>query len=255
MKALPSLTALAATAALLPTFLAAQIPLPLGRTTEASLSGGELAYAFAAAEPGYLVLILRASGGEDLTLTVTDGEGQVLPDGRSDQDLNGDVGAEQLLLAIPTPGNYVVKVRCYDEHASFQLGSTFFPSGMAAVPDDPDGRPSGAIELAVGESHDDALDPAAGDRADWYRIRVDRGGTLTVLTRAEGDGDLRLERYVEPEFGEPTESADDDREGILGNESLTLDVDAGEVVIIKVVPSYTGSPAVRYRISSGLIAG
>jgi hypothetical protein len=254
MKTLSGLAALAA-AALLPASLGAQSPLPLGRTVTGSLSGGETAYTFTAEEAGFLVVVVRASGGEDLTLAVTDGEGQALPDGRSDMDLNGDVGAEQLLLPIPRAGNYTVKVRCYDESASYQMGATFLASSLAAAPDDPDGRPSGALELAVGESHADALDPAAGDQADWYRIRVDRDGTLTVLTRAEGEGDLRLERYVAPEFGEPTESADEDRDGVMGNESLTLDVRAGDVVMIKVVASFSGAAAGSYSISSGLIAG
>ena len=255
MKALPHLRALALAAALAPAVLAAQTPLPLGKTVEASLSGGSIEYTFSAPEAGFLVVVVRASGGADLALSVTDTEGQVLPEGSSDMDMNGNVGAEQVLLAIPSAGEYTVEVRCYDESASFQLGATFLPSALAAAPDDPDGRPSGAIELAVGASHADAIDPAAGDRADWYRIRADRGGVLTILTRAEGEGDLRLERYVEPEFGEPEESADEDRDGVMGNESLTLDVEAGDVVVIKVVPSFAGSTAVSYRISSGLIAG
>ncbi|HSW30713.1 MAG TPA: hypothetical protein VLH75_14600 [Longimicrobiales bacterium] len=255
MKTLPKSAAFAVAAAILPAALGAQAPLPLGKTAEASLSGGSIEYAFSAKEAGFLAVVVRSSGGEDLALKVTDAEGQVLPDGSSDMDMNGSVGAEQLLLAIPSAGEYAVEVRCYDESASFRLSATFLPSALAAVPDDADGRPSGAVELTVGANHDDALDPAAGDRADWYRIRVDRSGVLTVLTRAEGEGDLRLERYIEPEFGEPEDSADEDRDGVMGNESLTLDVEAGDVVIIKVVPSFAGSTAVSYRISSGLIAG
>ncbi len=255
MKTLAHLPALAAAAALLPAALGAQTPLPVGRTVEGTLTSGSTEYSFAATEAGFLTVVVRASGGEDLALSVTDAEGQVLPDGRSDMDMDGNVGAEQILLAIPSAGDYTVEVRCYDESASFHLGATFLPSALAAAPDDPDGRPSGAIELTVGATHDDAIDPAAGDRADWYRIRVDGSGVLTVLTRAEGDGDLRLERYIEPEFGEPEDAADEDRDGVFGNESLTLDVEAGDVVIIKVVPSFAGSTAVSYRISSGLIAG
>jgi hypothetical protein len=253
MKTLPKSAALAVAAALLPAVLGAQTPLPLGRTVEASLSSGSIEYAFPAKEAGFLAVVVRSSGGEDLALKVTDSEGQLLPDGSSDMDMNGSVGAEQLLIAIPSAGDYAVEVRCYDESASFKLSATFLPSALAAAPDDPDGRPSGAVELAAGANHDDALDPAVGDRADWYRIRVDKSGVLTVLTRAEGEGDLRLERYVAPEFAEPEDSADEDRDGVMGNESLTLDVSVGDVVLIKVVPSFAGSTAVAYRISSGII--
>ena len=255
MKTLPHLAAVAAAVVLVPAFLCAQTPLPLGKTAEGTLSGGEAAYAFAAKEAGFLVVVVRASAGEDLSLSVTDSEGQVLPDGLSDMDLNGDVGAEQVLTAIPSAGNYVVKIRCYGEAASFQVGGAFLPSKLAVSPDDPDGRPSGAVELAVGANHDDVIDPPAGDRADWYRIPIQKAGVLTVFTRAEGDGDLRLERYVEPELGEPEEIADDDRDGVMGNESLTVEVKAGDVVLIRVAPSFGGSATATYRISAGLIAG
>jgi len=253
MKTLPRLAALVAV--LLPTWLGAQTPLPLGRTAEGTLTGGVTSYAFAAREAGFLAVVVRATGSEDLSISVSDSEGQTLPEGTSDADLSGNVGAEQILVTIPSPGNYVVKVRCYDETASFHVGGSFLASPLAAAPDDPDGRPSGAVELAVGASRDDVIDPAAGDRADWFRIPITKAGVLTVLTRAEGDGDLRLERYVAPEFSEPSEYSDEDRDGVMGNESLTLDVKAGDVVLIRVMPSFWGGARVRYRISSGLIEG
>lgn len=255
MKTLPRLAAFAAATLLLAPALAAQSPLPVGRTAEGTLSGGKALYAFSAKEAGFLTLVVRASAGEDLSLSVSDAEGQVVPDGTSDADLGGEVGSERFVVALSAPGSYVVAVRCYEETASFQLGASFLPSQLASSPDDPDGRPSGAVELPVGGTRDDAIDPPSGDRVDWYRIPIAKDGVLTVFTRAEGDGDLKLERYVAPDFGEPKETADEDRDGVMGNESLTLDVKAGDVILLRVVPAFWGAVTVKYRIATGLIAG
>lgn len=247
---------LALGAALLPASLGAQTPLPLGSTSQGMLSGGEAGYVFAAKDAGFLTIILRSEAGEDLSLLVTDEEGQALLDGMSDADVGGDVGAEQLVVTIPGAGRYQVRVRSFmEETASFQIGASFLTSKLAAAAEDPDGRPSRGIELAVGAVHEDAIDPAAGDRVDWYRIKVEKDGVLTVLTRSDDEGDLRLEHYVEPTFDEPMDSSDQDMEGVMGNESLTLEVSAGDVVLIRVAPSFSGGGAVTYRISSGLIAG
>lgn len=255
MKTLLPTWGFALAAVLAPAALAAQAALPMGKLSEGTLTGGEVEYAFSATEPGFLLVVVRSSAGEDISLAFTDSEGQTLPEGTSDQDLNGDVGAEQLLVTIPRPGAYVVAVRCYDETASFRVGGSFLPSGLPAAPEDPDGRPSRAQELAVGVSHEDVIDPSAGDHVDWFRISVDKDGLLTVFTRVEGEGDLRLESYLEPEFGEPDRFSDEDRDGIMGNESLTLDVKAGQVVYIRVMHSFWGTATVPYRISSGVIEG
>jgi hypothetical protein len=42
---------------------------------------------------------------------------------------------------------------------------------------------------------------------------------------------------------------------VLGNESLTWDVQAGDVVFVRVSPVSAGGDRVSYRIMSGLIPG
>ena len=240
-----------------PTFAAAQAPLPTGATSQGMLSMGEAAtYTFQATAAGFLAVVLRAEAGEDLSFTVTDAEGQALPEGRADMDFGGNVGAEQMVVTISEPGAYRVIVESLaGEPASFQIGGSFLSSALAALAADPDGKPSAARELAVGASHVDTIDPSAGDRWDWYRIPVTQSGVLTILTRVEGEGDLRLERFEEGSFREAVDASDQDMDGVLGNESLTLDVQAGQVVFVRVLPSFGGSQAVAYRLASGIIPG
>lgn len=251
-----AVVAMALSSAFFPFSALAQEPLPMGSATRGTLSDGQASYVFEAAGPGFLTVVLRAEAGEDLGLMVADPEDQILPDGRSDDDIEGDLGAEQLVVAIPEAGRYTVMVESFGEgSASFLIGGSFLATEAAAGTRDPDARPTGAIELAVGAAHEDSLHPEEGDRADWYRIVVKKAGVLTVTTRAEGDGDLRLERYGEGGFRDPEDSSDQDMEGVLGNESLTVEVSAGDVVYIKVVPSLGNVWEVSYRLSTSLAAG
>jgi len=242
--------------AFLPLSALAQSPLPVGSAVQGKLSEGQATYVFEASAAGYLTVIVRAEGGLDVALSIADPDEQVLPDGHSDSDIDGDLGAEQLVVAIPGAGPYLIMVESFGEDpGSFLIGGSFLATDAAAGTPDVDARPTDAIELAVGAAHEDSLHPEEGDRADWYRIAVKKAGVLTVLTRAEGEGDLRLERYAEGSFRDPEDVSDQDMDGVLGNESLTVDVAAGEVVYIKVVPSLGNVWQVSYRLSSGLIGG
>lgn len=248
-------------AALLPAAAAAQQSLPLGSTTAGSLTSEMPAeYTVALDGPGFLAVIVRAdSPDDDLVLLVTDDEGQVLPSGRSDSDLNGQMGAEQLLVQIPAGGTYgVVVEQFYSSGAvSFQVGASFLASPLAAAEPDPDGKPSGAIALAVDESHDDSINPAEGDGWDWYAITAETAGVLTILTRAVDDveGDLRIDVFRAGDLREPEEGSDQDQSGVMTNESVAIDVAAGETVYVKVAPSFMVDGTVAYRIASGLIGG
>lgn len=249
------------TAALVPTAAAAQEPLPLGSTTAGSLmSEAPAEYTVELDGPGFLAVVLRAdSPDDDLVLVVTDDEGQVLPSARSDSDLNGQMGAEQLLVQIPWGGTYgVVVEQFYSSGAvSFQVGASFLATPLAAADPDPDGKPSGAVALAVDETHDDSIDPAGGDGWDWYAITAETAGVLTILTRAVDDrqGDLRIDVFRADDLREAEEGSDQDQSGVMTNESVTVDVAAGETVYVKVAPSFMADGAVAYRIASGLIGG
>ena len=248
-------------AALLPAATAAQQPLPLGSTAAGSLTSDMPAqYTVEFDGPGFLAVVVRADDpDDDLVLLVTDDEGQVLPSGRSDSDLNGQVGAEQLLVQIPWGGSYRVVVEQFYSSGSvgFQVGASFLASPLAEAEPDPDGKPGGAIALAVDETHDDSIDPAAGDGWDWYAITAETAGVLTILTRSVDDtgGDLRIDVYRADDLREAVEGSDQDQSGVMTNESVTIDVAAGETVYVKVAPSFAANSAVAYRIASGLIGG
>jgi hypothetical protein len=98
----------------------------------------------------------------------------------------------------------------------------------------------------------ETLEPASGDLWDWYALRADRAGMVTVATRS-GDGDLVLEAFTEGNFSESAERSDQDLQDASGNEALTLSVSAGQTLYFKV--SMFGSPdsPISYRLSIGFI--
>lgn len=255
VRLVPLLTA----AILLPTAGWAQTDLPIGSTAPGTVSAGTAAeYVVTLDEPGFLAVVLRAMvDDEDLVLYVTDDEGQTLLEGRSDSDLGGRMGAEQLLVQIPWAGNYGVRVeRNYGSGtASYEVGATFLATPMAAAEPDPDGKPSGAIALEIDGGQQDSIDPAQGDGWDWYSVTAPSTGVLTVLTRAvdSDEGDLRIDVFREGDLREPEEGSDQDESGVLTNESVSVDVVAGETIYVKVAPSFMGNGMISYRIAAGII--
>jgi hypothetical protein len=213
---------------------------------------GAAAYTFEAESAGILTVVAR--GDEDLVLSVTDAYGQPLPDGRSDQDLGGDRGAEQVAVTLTRPGSYQVRVETFGASTAsdFEIGAGWLPFPSVETPPDPDGSPGSATELVPGgEAHADALDGSVGDFRDWYVVRPEEAGTLTVTTRAQ-EGDLVLEAYGADAFGDPLERSDQDLQDQPGNEALTLVVEAGEAFYFKVAP-WSDGDEVEYRIQAGLI--
>jgi hypothetical protein len=236
--------------------LIAQTPLPVGSTRPVSVPAeGAAELTFEASAAGFLTVVVRSTGGEDISLSVTDDEFQSLPGAAVDGDIGGNLGAEQLVVGLPRPGRYVVVVEALGgDGAGLEIGATFLPTTLAALADDPDGRPSGAVSVATGASRDDTIDPSRGDMWDWHRIEVVTNGVLTLLTRTEGEGDLRLEVFEAGSYREPLESSDQDMGGVLGNESVTLTVQAGASVYAR-VSAFNGNEAIKYRLASGLIPG
>lgn len=246
--------------ALLPAALEAQAPLPVGSTVQGTVSTQTADYVVDLDAPGFLSVVVRAAAqDDDLVLSVTDDEGQVLLSGRSDIDLGGHMGAEQLIVQIPWAGRFgVVVERNYGSGTvSFEIGATFLATAMAEGEPDPDGKPSGATALDLDGGHEDSIDPASGDGWDWYSVTSASAGVLTVLTRAVDDaqGDLRIDVFRADDLREPAEGSDQDQSGVLTNESVSMDVAAGETVYVKVAPSFMGDGRVAYRIAAGLIGG
>jgi hypothetical protein len=212
-------------------------------------------YRFTAPSAG--VLTVAISGAEDLVLEVFDEDGQPVPDGSADRDLNGEMGTELLSVVLSHVGAYLVEVRGNGVSAAarFTIGSGFLAMPAFARPADPDRRPGQARPLTVGTAHQDQLHPSNGDLWDWFSIKATEAMTLVVVTRMEEgvEGDLILEAYLGTDFSEPTEASDQDLQGHTGNESLTLDVKAGDTVLIKVKSLASSGNAAPYRLSVGRV--
>ena len=251
---------LGAAVPLSPTALDAQAPavlapvaLPTGAVANGALGmRGEAAkYRYAAAGPG--VLTVAVNGVADLILTVTDEDGQVLPDGRADRDLRGVVGAEMLAVVLPRRGAYLVEISANSAGGAvpFALSAAFALMPAFERAEDPDGRPGNARTLEAGTGHDDALNLDDGDPADWFTLRASAAMTLFVMTRVpEGaSGDLILEAFIGGSFTEPTVRSDQDLQGNTGNETVSVDLKAGDVLHLRVSALGERGSAVPYRIS------
>jgi hypothetical protein len=229
--------------------------LSIGSVTGGTTSSGNPAsFQYRAESAGILTVAIRSTDETDLVLVVTDADGQVLPEGRSDQDLDGDGGAEQVAITLPRPGLYQVRVEPYSSGlSSFRIGASWLGFPDLEQPGDADGTPSTARSITIQQGPiNDMLDPTSGDHWDWYALRADRAGMLTVATRAS-DGDLVLEAFAEGNFGDSEERSDQDLQGTSGNEALTLSVTPGQTLYFKV--SMYGNPdnPISYRLSIGFI--
>ena len=78
---------------------AAQAPLPMGAPQQGKVaSGAATEYTVVAKTAGVLVAAVKGDG--DLVLQVADSDGQTVPDGSSDKDLNGNEGTELVSTVI-----------------------------------------------------------------------------------------------------------------------------------------------------------
>lgn len=259
MRSLPAVRLFVLTAAAFAAgtaVLSAQTPaqLPVGKTTSGTVSSSAPAvYRFTAPSAGALSVAVHADS--DVTLKVTDADGQQLPNGSSDQDLFGSGGNEQLMVTVPDRGEYRVEVALFGGgNAKFEIGAGWIAMAAFARPADTDGRPSQATALEVGRSHEDSLDSDAGDSWDWFSITPKTSGSLTVILRSVNNDspDLALELYTADKLSEHAVRSDNDLQGNTTNESATIDVKAGERIYVKVLGA-TGSPSGRYRVASSLI--
>ncbi len=229
--------------------------LPIGSVTGGTTSSENTAtFQFSAETAGILTVVVRSTDESDLVLMVTDADGQTLPEGRSDQDLGGDSGAEQFAVTLPRAGMYHVLVKPFSSGlASFRIGASWLGFPELEEPADPDGSPSTARSITIQQDPiTDTLDPTSGDHWDWYALRADRAGLLTVASRA-GEGDLVLEAFTEGNFSESAERSDQNLQDETGNEALTLSVSPGQTLYFKVSMYGTPESPISYRLSIGFI--
>ena len=232
----------------------AQTPLPLGTAQQGKTSSDAPAeYTVVAKTAGLLSVAVAGNG--DLAFQVTDEDGQALPDGNVDRDLNGNDGHEMVALILPEPGTYKVRVRAQGGAGSFQIGGAWIPvAAYAMASPDPDRRPRTAKSIVMGKAHEDSLNAETGDSWDWFVMKAAQAGTLAIVTRQLGDGDadLVLEVYTDNDFTKPAGRSDQDLQGNSANESVTVNVNAGQAVHIKVAGAFSRVSA-KYRVSSSLI--
>lgn len=230
------------------------LPLPIGKS-EAGTATNDAAgvYTFTATTAGVLSIAVQGNG--DLALRMIDEDDQPVPDGSTDGDRFGSVGTEMLIVTLTEPGVYRVHVRMQESGMSkFQIGASWIPFPGLAQPSDPDRRPAQARVVDIGKSYEDSLGAPASDRWDWFAFVPKTAGTLTIITRPIADSkvDLALEVYTASDLSQAIAKSDQDLQGSEANESATIDVTAGQRIVVKVLNA-SGSTSGKYRIASNII--
>ena len=116
----------------------APAPLPMGAPAQGKVGGEPVEYTVAAKTAG--VLSVAVQGTSDLSLQLVDEDGQVLPDGSTDRDLNGNEGTELLSATVTEPGAYRLRVRSGGNGGTFQIAGSFMSFPPFQRPGDPDRR-------------------------------------------------------------------------------------------------------------------
>lgn len=235
--------------------VAAQAPLPLGTRVAGEVNtAGPTRYRFTPTAAG--VLLVTVSSDADVAIEVTDVDGQTLTNGNADLDLSGHPGLEYLAVPITVAEPVIVAViPMADEAGPFHIEAVFIADSSFALPPDPDRRPGLARALTVGESRADALDPSAGDGVDWYTVTAADAGSLVFITRpAEGgEGDLVLRAYINGDLSAPAAESDQDLQGSAANESVTVMVQKGDRVDVRVGPVFDNGGRIDYRLSAARV--
>ena len=170
--------------------------------------------------------------------------------------MGGNPGLEMTTVTLVEPGDYRVQVQAEwgTSVSAFKMAASWMPFPAFARPVDPDGRPSRARSLKVGEAVEDSLNGAQGDLVDWFSIKAPSAGTLVAVTRTVGDSeaDLVLEAFLEGNFGTAVSRSDQDLQGSSSAESVSVNVTAGQTVYLRVTGAFESVEG-RYRLSSSLM--
>lgn len=225
--------------------------LPIGASAQAKASDENPAvFSFDAADGGLLAVTIVGTDPEaDLVLETFDADMQPLDEGSSDRDRYGHKGKEYLAVILPEAGTYVVTVKARtSESASFTLSAAYAPAAGFSTPD-PDRKPSKAAAVTVGKPVQDTL--GGQDRWDWFAVRSEAEGTLTILTKA-AEGDLKLEAFAEGNYGDDIARSDQDLQEKKGNESVSFEVTAGQTIYVRVT-AISGDAQIDYKLITALI--
>ncbi len=237
--------------------LPAQQALPVGAGASGTTAADAPAsFHFVPPSAGVLTIVVR--GNDDLGIVVTDEDGQAIPEGQGDVDHNGSTGLEFLVVPLSGTDPVVVSVQLVSDaggEGAFAIRASFIAEEGFARPSDPDRRPSLAGAVTIGQASEQSLDPDAGDAWDWFRITANEAMTVAIVTRmAEGtDGDLVLEAFADGDYSEAIARSDQDLQGHTGNESVTVDLKAGQVVHVRVSTLWQTGGQSPYRLSVGRV--
>jgi hypothetical protein len=204
---------------------------------------------------GDLVLFVCDDDGEPLA-NLLDESGQAFPGARCDRDLLGSKGVETLTILLPSAGRYAAIVEVADlPEARFSISGAFAPAPeLVRKPDPRAARARDAVVVPVGNNPTQAettITPKEHDLRDWFSIRCERAGKLRVVLRA-ADGDLRLDVFAPGRLRAALASSDGDEQGVAGNESLTIDVQEGQVVLVRVGAVFVSADRIGYRLVAAI---
>ena len=242
----------------LPLFpLVAQTALPMsGKANGTATTDAPASFRFTPTAPGILTVVVKAS--DDVTIRVMDGDGQMLPEGSADNDVNGSTGLEFLSIPVGYAEPLVVEVTMLSDEGGggkFTIAASYLVEEAFARAPDPDRRPSTAKALTVGAASEETLNADEGDAWDWFKVTASENMTLVIVTRmAEGtEGDLTIATFTNNDYATSVADSDQDLQGHTGNESVTVDVKAGQTVHVKVASLFGSGGASPYRISGGRV--
>lgn len=228
-------------------------PLPhpalvIGSTIDGNTSNNAHAnYSFRAASPGLLTVVVRSkSRGTDLAMQLYGADGSSMNNGYCDIDFNGDTGAEHFTLLIPGAGVYRLEVQPLGSGGAFWIGASWiaYEGAAAAMP----AKPSEATDLTPGTAQTCNINGQNPPNA-WFKYTTEVEGFMLVETSAPGDPDLVMEMYIEAQgFQDAMEYSDQDRRGNVSNEQISVELQPGQTVYIKIRDHGSGVPAeVRVR--------
>lgn len=227
-------------------------PLVFGEQQAGAIDNGPAEFTVEVPQAGLLSVAVRTASNLDLVLQVTDEDGQAMEAGRADEDIGDDRGAEQLAVGIPWPGTYRVTV---SELTRLNGGGFAITAGFAPMPalarDEPaHNRPSTAMVLGLGDSEQAQLDSESDHLWSWVKILPQSDGPVRIDVTAN-TGDLVLEQFSGSRFDEPLEESDQDLEGELYNERLTLGGKAGQPLWLRVRDRGDSGP-LRFTVSASV---
>jgi hypothetical protein len=154
---------------------------------------------------------------------------------------------------IPSAGDYRVQILTFGGGGGrFDIAASWLEFADLGGPADPDGMPTAAAALNPGSPIDDSINPSGGDAWDWFKVTAESAGVITVITEAP-EGDLVLEVFNDGAFGDPVNRSDQDMQGVVGNESITIQAAAGQTFYFRVSPAFDMGNTITYRIRAGIM--